>query len=167
MKKYTRKGQSVYYEISPCSNVYAGYGLQLKVALRNGACNAESEFLRDKTIDKEDFNKRAKELLAEFIDGKGVAKLERKEKSYAKRAAKFQREWAKIEAKKAKEQAALDAKMIRKGYKHRLSAWIHPSEGDDYQVQAYATSAFTKADIRDILKDSRVKNDYVVTELTK
>jgi ectoine hydroxylase-related dioxygenase (phytanoyl-CoA dioxygenase family) len=167
MKKYTRKGQSVYYDISPCSFMYRGYGLQLQVALRKGACNAESEFLRDKTIDKEDFDKRAKELLAEFIDDKGVAKLERKVKDYAKRAEKFKREWAKIEAKQAKEKAARDAKMIRQGYTHRLDAWIHPTRGDDYQVQAYAKGAFTKADIRDILKESRVKDDYVITKLTK
>lgn len=167
MKKYTHKGQTVFYEISPCSYMHKGYGLQLKVSLHKDACNAESEFLRDKACAKEHFDKRAKVMLAEFIDGKGTAKLERNVKAYAKRLEKFKREWAVIEAKQAKEQAARDAKMIRQGYTHRIVAWIHPQYGDDYQVQAYSDGPFTKADIRDILKDSRVKNDYVVTELAK
>ena len=166
MKKYTRKGQTVFYEISPCSYMYGSYGLQLKVSLHKDACNAESEFLRDKACVKADFDKRAKVMLAEFLDGKGIAKLQRNVKEYAKRLEKFKREWAAIEAKQAKEQAARDAKMIRQGYTHRIVAWIHPQAGDDYQVQAYSNGPFTKADIRDILKDSRAKNDYVVTDLT-
>jgi hypothetical protein len=48
--KVSFKGETVYYIVSQAS-FNPGYGLQVKIALRPRAVNAESEFVHDKSID--------------------------------------------------------------------------------------------------------------------
>jgi len=49
-KKISFKGETVYYNISPVSFQNRTYGLQVQIALRPRAVNAESEFVRDQSV---------------------------------------------------------------------------------------------------------------------
>lgn len=71
---------------------------------------------------------------------------------------------AKNEAKKL---ARRDATRLKQGYTHRISAWIHPDRGDDYQVDFYTKGEMSKAEIVKLLKKegSRVLDDYQIIDL--
>ena len=64
-------------------------------------------------------------------------------------------------------QAALDAKRKEEGYTHRVSAWIHPDDGDDYQMEFWLKNTPTEAQIKALLKrnGSTVLDDYQIVAL--
>jgi hypothetical protein len=45
-----------------------------------------------------------------------------------------------------------DRRMIARGHKFRLTAWIHPKAGDDYRADWYFTARPTARRIRAILR---------------
>jgi hypothetical protein len=69
--------------------------------------------------------------------------------------------------KEKEQQVKEKAKMKRKGFTHLVTAWIHPSSGDDYQVDIYYKSEPSTQSIQKTLKAKRsqVLTDYQVHSL--
>jgi len=62
-----------------------------------------------------------------------------------------------------------DLRYKKKGFTHKVRAWVHPSAGgDDYQLEIYAKGKPDAKTIKDALKreGSCILDDYVVEELT-
>jgi hypothetical protein len=60
----------------------------------------------------------------------------------------------------------LDAKYKKKGYTHRVEAWIHPASGDDYSIAFWIQNP-TVEEIQKVIrkKKSQVLDDYKMVEL--
>lgn len=88
-KKVSFKGENVYYNISLCSFLERGYGLQVQVALRAHAFNAESEFIHDKSIEaysknKETTDRDALALVFKWLNEHGTKQLHALSRDWAK-----------------------------------------------------------------------------------
>lgn len=163
-------GEKVFVAVSPCSWMNKHYGLQVKISLKPDAVNAESEFVIDKTFDAHDMPRaetyRAGKALGEkWIAENGTALLHARVAEWAANAAKLNEELAKIDKREAAALKRRDSRYKRQGFTHRVTAWIHPEHGDDFQRIAYVQSAPTPLEIAGILKSSTVGDDYVVTAL--
>jgi hypothetical protein len=168
------KGRTVYVEVSPCSWMYAGNGLQARLALSEKAVNAESVFVNEKAIACRDANgplsaaalRELAEAAAErWLAKNGVVPIEAQVATWAKDKAAFDAEFAK-DAKREAELLTI-TKAIRKkhGFTHRTVAWIHPGRGDDYSVELWTKAEPTKAEIARLLRGSVRKDDYSVEAL--
>jgi hypothetical protein len=62
---------------------------------------------------------------------------------------------------------AEDDKMRADGFTHKVEAWIHPAQGDDYQIDFYVTSRPLDDTIVAMLarRGSAVPSDYVIKVL--
>lgn len=171
----SHEGRAVHVEVSPCSSMYAPYGLQVRLALEPKAANAEAIFLNEPTISCRDargpLDAAALRELAEataqrWLAKNGIAPIQRAADEWAKASAKYEAE-AKVEA--AREKAHLERTIaIRKkhGFTHRIVAWIHPKRGgDDYRIEAWTKGEPSPAEIALLLRDSRVKDDLIVHAL--
>lgn len=160
------EGTKVYGTVSPCCWMHKGYGLQYQLTLREKGCNGESEFIHEKSMDVAD---RKKGFITVVASAHAVTWLgEHGLKPLQDRLAHFDKVMADLKKESDKELKAIekrDAAYKAKGYTHKVSAWIHPRSGDDYQVDAYVKGEPTKADIAELLKKSVVKNDYRVDPL--
>lgn len=163
-------GEQVFYSVSPCSWMNKHYGLQVQISLKPNAVNAESEFIRDKGIEatdkpKQELDAAAKVMVEKWLGENGTAILHENVAKWKAAAAEFAREFAAEDARFAAQQKKDDKKYKAKGYTHRVDAWIHPDDGDDYQTTTYFAGEPQKAEIDKLLRKSAVKNDYTVTEL--
>ncbi len=77
------------------------------------------------------------------------------------------REFAEILKKESQRLAKQDRKMKRRGMKYRVTAWIHPDEGDDYDADYYFPDRPSERQVSSILKrkGSTVLNDFQIVEL--
>lgn len=162
----SHKGTRVYVEISPCSWIYQGYGLQVKLALYLNAPNAASVFTIDRSFEacgatSGDLRSAARALATDWLRVNGCGPLREAKARWEKVQADFKREAEEREAKLKKEIAKAKAE----GFTHRLSAWVHPTHGDDEYVELWFKGAPGSADIARVLRNSVVKTDYSVTEL--
>ena len=57
------------------------------------------------------------------------------------------------------------AKRKAQGYTHRIVAWVHPTYGDDYQIEAFTVGEPTADTMRQLLKRSTIKDDYRIETL--
>lgn len=164
-------GKTVHVEISPCSWMHKGYGLQIGLSLKDKACNAETIFSLDRSIDACDMSVDAMLVHAEqsakkWLSENGVGPLAKKIDDWATESAKWQKEIDRENAKRAARAATMNAKRKAEGYTHKITAVIHPKNGgDDYMIEAYVKGAPTETDIAGLLKKSAVKNDYRVDVL--
>ena len=170
IKKMEHKGETVFYEVSPCSWMYKGYGLQVRISMKERAVNAESEFLLDKTTDAhgvapDKLEAKAALTVAEWLKTNGTKPLHESVAKWARISAEFEQKFADEEKKTAERIKRTDARRKREGYTHKLDAWIHPARGEDFMITVYGKQLFTKEDIADQLRASTVKNDYAITEL--
>lgn len=165
-----KNGTTVHGEVSPCSFMYPTYGLQIRLALSEKACNAESIFAIDKTLEVSEMDDGALRTaclaLAEAkLAGSGIAELEAQVAKWKQARAQFEAEDAKRQSAQAKRDAREDAKMKAQGFTHKVVGWVHPLSGDDYMVEGYVRGVPTPADLRKILRGSEDQKDYKVTEL--
>jgi len=71
------------------------------------------------------------------------------------------------QAKQAERDAKKDRQMRKKGFTHKVVAWVHPAAGDDYQIVAYFGLEPTEAEIKGLIKGKRGAQlgQYAVTKL--
>ncbi len=161
-------------EVSPCSWMYAGYGLQIKVTLPRG----DFTIIHRKDIPIEratESDVRSLLETARIVPCKKCGKPAfDPSNSVPHQSGECQAcELSKLRAELDEEQKAeahrrekRDAEFKGKGFTHRVDAWIHPQAGDDYGVSFYTKNA-TEAEIRAHLKKegSLDPTDYVVCQL--
>jgi hypothetical protein len=163
-------GEQVFFSVSPCSWMYPNYGLQVQLSLAENAVNAESEFILDKAFDAmkkpmPELEAAAKGMAEKWLAENGAAILHERVATWRARASEFDAEMQKEAKREAAAQKRRDKSHKAKGFTHRVNAWIHPDQGDDFERIAYVVGKPEKADIAKILSSSTVKDDYVVTEL--
>lgn len=175
--KYTAHGLELDVKVSPCSWMYQGYGFQAEYT--GADCHG---FVNDQPLAVEAATRADVQRLLDALP-KGACT--RCSKPYVRDAhtAKYRGTlcepcWMddfnkRCKAEEEKERKSLerqDARMLKKGYTHRVSAWVHPSGGgDDYLLDFYSKGEPTKEDVRRLLqkKGSRVFDDYGVVKLDK
>ena len=132
---------------------------------------AESVFALDKEITGldqvplRDLQVLAAKQVMRYLSTNGIADLEAIATEWTKvreDAAGAMAAYAAAERARAESMAA---KMKAKGYTHRVSGWIHPTEGDDYPFEGFTVGTPSPVFIGKLLAKSEVKNDYVVTEI--
>lgn len=162
-------------EISPCSFMYPGYGLQLTVKIEGGGGNT---IVQKKEIAIESATEDDCQDLLDTIQivpckrcGKpafdpATCRTNRDgecEKCFMDALnAEFEKAQKKSEEKLKRD----DAKNKKQGYTHRIMAWVHPPQGEDYQLVMYMQNA-TEQEIVKVLKrkKSTVTNDYQIIVL--
>ena len=162
-------------EVSPCCWMYEGYGLQLSVSLVTGGM----VFVRDKSVQMAnatiaDVNRLLTPI--KLIPCKTCGTLtfdpttvETNRKGLCEKCflEELEVKWQKEQAKEDQKLQAQDKKMKAKGSTHRVTAWVHPSRGDDYQVDIYWPREPKPETIEAKLKGlkSQITNDYSVVVL--
>lgn len=160
-------GVTVFASVSPCSWMYPNYGMQVQVATKKNACNAESELIKWSTPFDQSSDADVTTHIIAFMNAGGVAKLEQKVVSWAVESKKLRAEIDRAEVRAKARAAKYAAKMKAEGYTHRVLAWVHPASGDDYQVEFFSKRQPTDAEIVKLLKNrrSQVTNDFCVEAL--
>ena len=161
-------GTKVFCEISPCSWMYANYGLQVQLSLKENANNTESKFINDKNIICFDVPlplKEANNLATGWLGANGIKPLQNSIDAWNKAKEEFDKERIIDEAKEVKRAAKMSAKRKAEGFTHLFTGWIHPACGDDYRVEAFIKGVPTNTDIANLLKKSTVKDDYKITTI--
>jgi hypothetical protein len=163
-------GEQVFFSVSPCSWMYANYGLQVQLSLTENAVNAESEFILDKTFEAmkkpmQELDSAAKDVAEKWLAENGTALLHERVTTWRARAAEFEAKMQKDAKREAAAQKRSDKSHKAKGFTHRVNAWIHRAQGDDFERVAYVIGDPGKAEIAKIIRSSTVKDDYVVTVL--
>jgi hypothetical protein len=169
--KYTVKGHTLDVSVSPCCWMYPGYPLQVQYTSDDGRSRGyvRGTGYSEKTATREQVQKmldahltpspcevcRHEHLYNDDVKGHVCEPC-----FTAKLNAKFDQE----RAEERDEVRRRDARMKKKGFTHRVTAWVHPNRGDDRQIDIYTKGTLTKTEIRAELKKmgSRVLNDYTV-----
>lgn len=164
------QGREVFVAVSPCSWMYAGYGLQIRLSVKANAYNAEAEFVRERSIAAETMSRAelhaaATVLATQWLEMNGPAKLDKAVTDWAVKAAKFDKAIAKEARKEAKARLKRLTKLQEQGFTHVVDAWIHPKSGDDYQTEVCLSAAPDAADISRVLRPSTCKTDYKVSTI--
>lgn len=162
------KGDTIYWQVSPCSWMYPFYGCQVQLSLSPNPKNSASIFINDKAAAGFDYHKLCEygsAMVRLWLGDENVAALKhRAERSVVEEATLA----AALEELLAEQQALpaeQDASYAAEGYTHRIDTWVHPAEGNDYQRTTYTRGEPTKEVIDQILGDSVIKTDYSVTKL--
>ena len=179
LAKYTLtqevEGVQLTASISPCSWIYDNYGLQVKVEMPRGG----NVFVRDRATRIADATQADVERL---FNGVRICKCKRCGKpAFDPQSVETNRgglceacfvqdldkEFQKATQAENRKLARLDAKRKKEGYTHRVSAWIHPDDGDDYQMEFWLKNTPTEAQIKALLKrnGSTVLDDYQIVAL--
>lgn len=162
-------------EVSPCSWMYSGYGLQLRVEIEGGGWAT----VNDKSIQFEDADEdQAKGLIGKLklcpckkcsspafdpstcsTNREGVC-----ERCFLKQ---LQADCEAAQAKEEKKLKRKDARLKLQGFTHRIDAWIHPaSGGDDYQVSIWMVNPTEKDIHKELRKAGSCEvNDFKMIEL--
>jgi hypothetical protein len=173
-KTWTKGGETFTAEVSPCSWMYPGYGLQISVRKKNGGGSpytvrcAETKFEFATTADFDRLCAGVKvapctrpgcRTGTQFVDPTS----NRKGWCEPCFLAKWQAECDQIQARMAEREKKYDAKMRARGMRYKVVAWIHAG-GDDKQVVIYYPAKpideTVKAQLRKMR--SRVLNDYTI-----
>lgn len=168
MEQIKFEGRAVYFEVSPCSWMNVGYGLQVKISSKEKpACNAESIFINDKTVSgisempEETRDEYARHAVIEYLKANGIAPLDAAVTNWAAAQAKYAEEDKKIAAREVQEAAKRKAE----GYTHKVELWIHPRNGSDYQRAYFVKGEPSKTWIAGKLRLSVRKDDFSVTAI--
>lgn len=167
-------------EVSPCVFMNAGYPLQLTVTLRGSGGQSLGEVHpsdRAKTATTYT-DADAKRLLA-GVDVKPCprcatpafdpATIHTNRGGLCEPCfmADLRADWAKADEEERQELAARDLRMKNKGMTVRVTAWVHPDDGDDYQITWYLKEKPLPEQIKCELleRGSAILDDYKVIEL--
>lgn len=167
-------GAKLTLEVSPCSWMYAGYGLQVEISMVGGG----SAFIHNKALL---FENATSADLESLFDSVRIVKCSRCGRpAFDHKAVSTNRaglcescfmsdldeEFAEAQKEEANRFDLLDAQHRKEGFTHRVDAWIHAGRGEDTQISFYMVRP-TDADIRRALRKnkSRVLDDYSVNEL--
>lgn len=171
--QWTIEGASLKAEISPCSWMYPGYGLQLKVTLNEGCAYLKSKVTFEDATD---------ELFLEMCDQVKLVKCScgnaafdpatidtnRNGKCEPCFIADLNKEYEEAQKKEQQKILRMDKRRLKEGYTHKVVAWVHPSRGgDDYMIDIYYGAKPTDAQIKASLRKqgSRVLDDFKVHDL--
>lgn len=162
-------------EVSPCSWMYPNYGLQISVTMSDGGGKA---YVHEKELAFGDATVGDMGRLLETIGviscvkcGKpafnpDTVKTNREKQCERCFMSELNAEFEKERKKQADRMVKNDAKYKKKGYTHRVDAWLHRDSGDDVQVSYYMkdpTDDVIRAQLR---KDrSIVLDDYKIVQL--
>lgn len=148
-------------QISPCVFMYAGYPLQIEVTLKaqdgspGGTAYAADDSLNAQTATEADIVllletvrvAPCKQCRSPAFDPLSV-KTNRDGLCESCFHSKLEAEWAQEEEAELRRIAARDQQMKASGMKYRVTAWIHPDDGDDYQIDWYCPNKPTSADVK-------------------
>lgn len=165
-------------QVSPCSWMYKGYGLQVEVNILGSRRYFNEKATSFETATEADVARLASQVkVCSCVRCNGPAVMDDPSvhPKYSSKGlcpkcltADFEAEFAKEQAKEAKREEAEDKKMVSKGYNFKTVAWIHPAGGgDDYQIVLYSVKAPTPAEMTKTLRArrSRVTDDYTTAAL--
>ena len=167
-------GSKLTLTVSPCSWMYQGYGLQVRVEMEGGG----NVTVRDKQIA---FENATMDHLGGLFDKVSLCKCSRCGKpAFDPKSVETNRNGfcetcfigdldRKFKAELEKEQKKLQAlhkKRKAEGYTHHVCAWIHGT-GDDYQIDFWTKGLMSDEDIKKYLmkKGSVSLDDFVVQKL--
>lgn len=180
LAKYTLtkevEGVQLTASISPCSWMYDNYGLQLSVAMQGGGGTVT---VHDRSTRFASATSADAERLFDMVR---ICKCKRcGSPAFDPQSAKTNRnglcehcfmqdlrkQFEKATQAESRKLARPDAKHKKEGCTHRVSAWIHPEDGDDYQMEFWLKNAPTEAQIKALLKrnGSTVLDDYQIVAL--
>ena len=163
-------------EISPCSYMNSTLGLQISVILK---ATGQREFPR-KPVDFADATESdAMELVNSIIYTTckcGNVRIDAEKMGLNSNRGELcetcfiydlNAQFAIDKAKEDKRLIAYDNKMKAKGYKFKVTAWIHPKRGgDDYQIDYYFMEQPTDEVVQKLLaKKSSITNDYTIKSM--
>lgn len=174
--RYVTGGIEVNVHVDPCAWMYPGYGFQFSYATVDGSCHNSIHGGRDLTVEtatRGDVQRLLDTVLkpAQCARCKVTYLFDPKSNRGTLCEKCWMEDWQKgVDALMEKERrkvARKDANMLKKGYTHRITAWVHPTRGDDYAVDMYTKGQPSADYIRREIKKmgSRVDDDYSVTAL--
>ncbi|MDK9702470.1 MAG: hypothetical protein OEL20_04970 [Sulfuritalea sp.] len=161
-------GHKLSLEVSPCSWLYPGYGLQVQITLHGGGGHA---YIHNKELH---FEKATMADLERMFDqvklvpckkcGKPAFDPATVDTNRAGECEECFMDRLNAELKKAQEKEdrrmrRLDATHRAQGYTHRIDAWIHGG-GDDRQVSFYSKGKLTTKEVKALIrKQGSMKDD--------
>lgn len=163
-------GAELSAEISPCSWAYPTYGLQIRVSMKDGGnCYVHRKDLPWAKATEAD----AQAMLA-TVKVKPCSKCgspafdpdsaDTNREGLCERCfiEQLDAEFAAAEQKEKEAIAARDAEMKAKGFKWRVTGWVHAPTGDDTQLDMYFSLKPTKRQIKNELEKagSLVTHDH-------
>lgn len=160
-------GRTVYFEVSLCSYMHKGYGLQFSASLQANCPNIGVVFINDRSFDcygvpKKRVVSRAKKLAAAWVEDlnnrQALVDAQDKLQSYTKLAREAQQE-------ERRNREIQTAAMKRRGFTHMVHAIIHRNSGDDLVRQVFVVGNPTNDTIRKIMRGSVVKDSFSVVAL--
>jgi hypothetical protein len=167
-------------EVSPCVFMYPGYPLQLTVTLcRRGGEQFGTAYAVDRKKSATNYTDAAirrllagvviqpcKRCAAPAFDPHSIS-TNREGLCETCFLADLNAKWAKAAEAQRRQLAARDRRMKRSGMTVRLTAWIHPGEGDDYLLDWYFAARPTAKQVRKLLPQagSVVLDDFEVIVL--
>ena len=169
-------GLEVSVEVSPCSWLSAGYGFQFGYKTADGHSHG---FCHDKAIDIKDAKPEDIQRLLDTTLKPEPCKTcghthlfnptsNRKHECEKCFVGKINAKIADYEKQAAEKLKKQDTRLKKKGFRFRVTAWIHPKAGgDDRMVDYYYPTKPTKTVIQTALKDagSAILDDYQIVEL--
>ena len=174
--QYEIRGHKVNVHVSPCSWMYPGYGFQIGFKMQTGAAwgYVVDRKLTVETATKADVQRM---LDSEVVVGdctRCSVPFVKEPKSNRGNLCEscWTDDWKKkvdgLEKKAKHNLERQDARMLKKGYTHRVTAWVHAG-GDDKTVDFYCIGRPVKGEIESHLRKmgSRVLDDYQVIPLNK
>jgi hypothetical protein len=187
--QYTVHGHKLDVQVSPCSWMYNGYGLQVAYTsdkdpkfpkFMNGVDEKARSwgYVHDKTY-QENTASRAdvQKMLEKHLAPEACqtcnnphlynASGNRGHQCNVCFIAKLGEETKRAMEKEKKQEQRRDARHKRQGFTHKVTAWIHPERGDDRQVVFYFKGEPTTDGIKSLLRaeGSRITDDFSVKAL--
>lgn len=178
-KAWEENGVKFTADISPCSWMYPGYGLQVEIKMVDQPDhifrNLKKRF-QECTVT--DFDNLVAGHVLEPCNKPGCTRITFKDSKggqYNKegycetcRVARITEEFDAAQKEEEAKEKRLDAKRKREGFTHKTIAWIHPSAGgDDYQIVVHSKGKMKDTQIKAMIlrRGSRVTTDYNQIEL--
>lgn len=166
-KVFEQNGVTFTADISPCSWMYPGYGLQVGITSSVGTIYNHDKKVPFEKATKADFKRLSTVHLAKCSRCSGVCIDHTKHDT--NRAGLCETCFiSDLNAKCALEQSKEDKRIEReekrmraKGFTHRVNAWVHAG-GDDYEMVIYSKGEMPEKEIVKRLKakGSRILNDF-------
>lgn len=160
-------------EVSPCSWMYPGYGLQVHVEMlgeNHNVVDKQVKFGDATPADVERIAQRVKLRICKECGAPTIAIPNHSRNGMCAKCglAALRAQWAKEDVKREAWAAVEDRRQAERGFRFKTVAWVHPSHGgDDYQIKLYTETVPTKMEMAKVLKarQSAVLDSYTTTEI--
>lgn len=175
---YTISGVVLKVTVSPCCWMHEGYGLQVAYTDGNGNAVRSWGYVHDRTWQESTATKADVEaMLTKHLVLQPCSKCStphffnatsnRKDQCEKCFMARLKADLDEEMGKDKKKQEQTDQRMKNTGYTHRVTAWVHPPRGDDYEIDIYYKGKPTTEAIKRNLKAKRSQtlDDYQVHAL--